>query len=332
VISVLTIGGGSGQYVLLSSLRDQESLAVTAVVSMTDSGGSTGRLRDELGTLPPGDILKCVLALSPHRESARELLLKRFESSQRLAGHNAGNMLLTMLSQYAGSFAEGIQALAEMLDTRGEILPVTTVKATLVAELTNGERIFGESAIDLPRGNQREKISSVFLVPHHTDKVSVFPPVLEKIAMADVILIGPGDLYTSIVPNLLVPGMREALQNTAARIVYLANIMTKFGETDHYYAEDFIDEIERYVGRGVDGVIYNDHRPPEPLLKRYAAQKSSFVEFRNMARARQRFRLVNCDLLDTDGGIVRHHTDKLARVLQGEIPYSVEHGLSAVVG
>jgi uncharacterized cofD-like protein len=299
---------------------------------MTDSGGSTGRLRDELGTLPPGDILKCVLALSPHRESARELLLKRFESSRRLAGHNAGNMLLTMLSQYAGSFPEGIQALAEMLDARGEILPVTTVKATLVAELTNGERIFGESAIDLPRGHQREKISSVFLVPHHTSKVSVFPPVLEKIARADLILIGPGDLYTSIVPNLLVPGVRKALQKTPARIVYLANIMTKFGETDHYYAEDFIDEVERYVGRSLDEVIYNNHRPSAQVLERYAAQKSSFVEFRNMARARQRFRLLSCDLLDTDSGVVRHDTEKLGRVLRGETLRSADNEFSAAAG
>ncbi|TCI03719.1 YvcK family protein [Corallincola luteus] len=312
---IVTIGGGSGQYALLSSLRDMPNVAITAVVSMTDSGGSTGKLRDELGILPPGDVLKCILALSPQREVARELLLKRFSSGERLMGHNAGNMLLTMLGQYAGSFQEGIKALAEILDVKGDILPVTTDKATLVAELTNGDRVFGESAIDLPRGDQREKISSVFLVPHHTDQVSVNPPVLQQILDAHMILIGPGDLYTSIVPNLLVPGVKEALQNSRARICYLTNIMTKFGETDSYHAEDFIREVEAYVGRPLDEIIYNEGRPPEKILSRYAAQKSTFVRFKDIAECAQRYRLHNYDLVDSQADIARHDSGKLAAAL-----------------
>ena len=134
---ILTIGGGSGQYALLAGLRELSSVDMTAVVSMVDSGGSTGRLRDELGILPPGDVLKCILALSPHRDIARTIFLKRFTADRRLKGHNAGNMLLTMLSRYTGSFPSGIQALAEILDVRGRILPVTIDKATLVAELTD---------------------------------------------------------------------------------------------------------------------------------------------------------------------------------------------------
>ncbi|GAA5216228.1 uridine diphosphate-N-acetylglucosamine-binding protein YvcK [Corallincola platygyrae] len=314
-VRVVTIGGGSGQYALLSSLRDLEHAAITAIVSMTDSGGSTGKLRDELGILPPGDILKCILALSPQRDVARDLLLKRFSSGERLAGHNAGNMLLTMLGQYAGSFQEGIKALAEILDVRGEILPVTTDKATLVAELTNGDRVFGESAIDLPRGDQREKISSVFLVPHHNDQVSVFPPVLEQIHKAQVILIGPGDLYTSIVPNLLVPGVKEALQTTRARIVYVTNIMTKFGETDSYHAEDFISEVETYIGRPLDEIIYNEARPPERILARYAAQKSTFVRFKDICDCEQRYRMHRFDLVDAQADIARHDSSKLAGAL-----------------
>ena len=137
----VTIGGGSGQFVLLSGLRTSGAFVVTSVVSMVDSGGSTGRLRGEYGILPPGDLLKCILALSPHQEFARYFLLKRFREDRRLRGHNAGNMLLTMLSRYTGSFTSGVQALAEILDARGRILPVTTDKATLVAELTDGSRI-----------------------------------------------------------------------------------------------------------------------------------------------------------------------------------------------
>ena len=156
-IKITTIGGGSGQYALLSGLRDSEKIEITSIVSMVDSGGSTGRLRDELGILPPGDVLKCLLALSPQRDYARSIFLKRFSKDKRLKGHNAGNMLLTMLSRYTGSFPTGIQALGEILDTRGTILPVTTDRATLVAELTDGTRIFGENAIDVPRGGSCPK-------------------------------------------------------------------------------------------------------------------------------------------------------------------------------
>jgi uncharacterized cofD-like protein len=145
--NIVTIGGGSGQFVLLSGLRDIEGIEITAIVSMTDSGGSTGRLRDELGILPPGDILKCILALSPHRDIARAILLKKFTTNNRLKGHDAGNMLLTMLSQYTGCFSEGIRAFAEILDVRGTILPVSLDKATLVAELTDGSRIYGEKPL-----------------------------------------------------------------------------------------------------------------------------------------------------------------------------------------
>src|SRR6056297_458263 len=241
---IVTIGGGSGQYVLLSGLRDLVDFEVTAVVSMVDSGGSTGRLRDELGILPPGDILKCILALSPHRDSVRHLLQKRFRSNPKLAEHSVGNMLLTMLSQYCNDFTQGVKALGEVLDIKGEVLPVTTDKATLVAELTDGSWLYGESAIDVPRGNQREKIKKTFLVPHHSETIQVYPRVLEAIKEADYIILGPGDLYTSIIPNVLVKGVKEELGRAKAELIYLANIMTKFGETENFTAKDFMEKIE----------------------------------------------------------------------------------------
>ena len=256
-VRVVTIGGGSGQFALLSGLRDISGIHISAVVSMMDSGGSTGRLRDELGTLPPGDILKCILAMSPHQDMARVIFQKRFNRDRRLKGHNAGNMLLTMLSRYTGSFPAGVQALAEILDAKGEILPVTIDRATLVAELTDGSRIFGESAIDTPRGHQRETIRDVFLVPHHSDAITVYPPVLRAIADADVIILGPGDLFTSIIPNLIVPGLREKLNTVSAPIYHVVNIMTKFGETNHFQASDFIATIESFTGRKIDGKTTN---------------------------------------------------------------------------
>jgi uncharacterized cofD-like protein len=314
-LNLLTIGGGSGQFVLLSGLRDLGSITVTAVVSMVDSGGSTGRLRDELGILPPGDVLKCLLALSPYRDLARKIFLKRFVTDRRLHGHTAGNMLLTMLSRYTGSFPRGVQALGEILEIRGKILPVTVDSATLVAELTDGSRVFGEEAIDIPRGTQREKISEVYLVPHHSHCISVYPPVIDAITHADYILIGPGDLFTSVLPNLVVPGVKEALQCAKGKIFYVLNLMTKFGETHNFSAFDFIEKLEEGMGRQVHGVICNSLKPSQDTLDRYCDQKAEFIEFDERNDRWGSRRTYGADLLDTTGGLVRHDPEKLAKLI-----------------
>ncbi len=312
---VITIGGGSGQYALLSGLRNMEGISIAAIVSMVDSGGSTGRLRDELGILPPGDILKCLLALSPHQETMRPILQKRFQKDRRLRGHNAGNMLLTMLSRYTGSFPSGVNALAEILEINGTILPVTTDRATLVAELTDGTRIYGERAIDMPRGHQREKIRDVFLVPHHADAIHVYPPVVETIETADYIILGPGDLFTSIIPNLIVPGVAEALQTSKAKLLYVINIMTKFGETHKFKGPDFVRHLESFLGREVDCVLYNRTRPDEAICNLYAAQKSEFVEADIHDPLWSKREFITSDLLEASGNVIRHDPSKLAQLI-----------------
>jgi uncharacterized cofD-like protein len=283
---------------------------------MVDSGGSTGRLRDELGILPPGDILKCILALSPHQQACRSILMKRFKHDRRLKGHSAGNMLLTMLSRYTGNFPSGVAALAEILDVNGTILPVTVDRATLVAELTDGSRIFGEKAIDLPRGTQRERIKDVYLVPHHQDSISVYPPVLKAIQNADTIFIGPGDLFTSIIPNLIVPRVKEALCQTRARIYFIINIMTKYGETQHFSGVDFVTRLEKQIGRKIDGVIVNKTRPDERILKIYKKQKSDLVSIDPDSRFWKKRTVYLADILDTEAAIVRHDARKLADVIK----------------
>ena len=322
--TLVTIGGGSGQFALLSGLRDLDGIKITAVVSMVDSGGSTGRLRDELGTLPPGDVLKCILALSPHHDIARILLLKRFTKDRRLQGHNAGNMLLTMLSQYTGSFPTGVQALAEILDAKGTILPVTIDRATLVAELTDGSRIYGETAIDIPRGTQREKIRNVFLVPHHSDSISVYPPVIKAINNADYVIIGPGDLFTSIIPNLIVPGVKEALQKTNATILYIINIMTKFGETHNFSGLDFMRKLEESIERQVDGIIYNSGKPDKKLVEQYMEQKAEFVEIDKNDDCWGNRSIYISNMLDIAGSILRHDSKKLAVLIQEIISQNTE--------
>jgi len=314
-LNITTIGGGSGQYALLSGLKELEDIAITAVVSMVDSGGSTGRLRDELGILPPGDVLKCALALSPFQDTARPLLHKRFSRDRRLRGHNAGNMLLTMLSRYTGSFPSGVAALAEILDVKGTIYPVTTDQATLVAELTDGTRVYGEHAIDMPRGHQREKIKDVFLVPHHADRIQVFPPVVEAIKSSDYIILGPGDLFTSIIPNLIVPGVKEAILDSTARLIYVVNIMTKYGETHSFQGPDFIKHLESFIQKSVDMVVCNSQRPESSLCALYAEQKSEVVKVDPDDDFWKNRRLFACDLLEPSEHIIRHDPIKLANFL-----------------
>jgi len=315
---VVTIGGGTGQFALLSGLKNLEGIEITAIVSMADSGGSTGRLRDELGILPPGDVLKCILALSRYQNVVRNVFLKRFVGEPRLKGHNAGNLLLTMLSSYTGSFPSGIQALAEILEVKGSILPVTIDRATLVAELTDGKRVYGQASITAPQTSQRERIREIFLVPHYGESISVYPPVLDAIKCADYVIIGPGDLYTSIMPNLIVPGVKEALRETKAMVLYVVNIMTKFGETDGFAAFDFVQKIEGCIERRVDAVIANKEKPDRQLLARYRDEKAEFVETHLEDACWEKRAVYAGNLLDTAGGIIRHNSEELAHLI-GEI-------------
>lgn len=312
-LQIVTIGGGSGHFVLLSGLKQIENIDISAVVAMSDSGGSSGVLRDKLGVLPPGDILKCLLALSPYGD-ARDILLTRVADGA-LKGHNAGNLLLSAFSNYSGNFPQGVQALGQILKISGQVLPVTTDRCTLVAELDDGSRVFSEAAIDVPRGQNRAKIKNVYLVPHHGDSVSVYPPVLTAIANADFIVIGPGDLFTSIEPNLLVPGVVEALRASHAQLVFLVNIMTKYGETDHYQAIDFVEKLESVLGRVLDVVVLNNAHPPKDSLDKYKDEMSYWV---NMPEGTDDFlprRVVGADLLDV-GEVLRHSPDKIRAMLE----------------
>lgn len=313
---IVTIGGGSGQSVLLTGLRDVDEIEITALVSMADNGGSTGRLRDELGVLPPGDILKCVLALSKNREYARKLLLRRFGKHERLKGHNAGNMLLTMLSQYLDDLPAGVDALREILESSGRVLPITTDKVTLGAELEDGSFLFGESLIDLPKDKNRKGIKRVFLVPHsNNESVNAHSPAIEAIEQADFLIIGPGDLYTSIIPNFLVSGVKEAIVSARARVIYLVNLMTKSGETDNFLGKDFIRKIEDYIGRKVNVVVSNASRPDEGILKRYIEQNSNYVEFGENDFDDGEI-MVKEDILNSSGGVIRHDSQKLATLIK----------------
>ena len=267
--SIVTIGGGTGQYTLLSGLK-RYPVQLTAIVTMADDGGSTGILRDELGVLPPGDIRQCLVALSEADLIVRELFNYRFETGG-LKGHNFGNIFLSALEKIAGNFEEAVRVSGMVLATRGTVIPVTTQNVRLVCETpvmagAAPETIRGQYAIEtarLPAG------SALRLEPD----VYANPKAVEAIERADCLVIGPGNFTCSILPNLLVKGIPEAIARSRAKVIYNCNLMTKAGHTDGYTVGSFLEAIERHVGKDrVDFVTANSRIPEDELLERYASE------------------------------------------------------------
>ncbi|OGM02025.1 hypothetical protein A2115_02475 [Candidatus Woesebacteria bacterium GWA1_41_8] len=244
---VVVVGGGTGTYQTLTGLKNYPSLQLSAVISMCDSGGSTGRLRKELGILPPGDVRRAILALSDlpfAQKTLEEVFDFRFKGGKGLVGHSLGNILLAALTQITGSMDSAINEAARILNASGKVFPVTLDKTNLVAVLEDGTRIHGETKIDRRRVKPKIPIKRVYLNP----QASVFKEAARQLAQADLVVLGPGDLYTSIVPTLLVDGVNKAIVGSRARVVYVVNLLTKKGETDGFVASDFVRVIEQYLG------------------------------------------------------------------------------------
>jgi uncharacterized cofD-like protein len=258
--SIVTIGGGTGQFTLLSGLK-KFPVHLTAIVSMADDGGSTGVLRDELGVLPPGDVRQCLIALSESDLLLRDLFNYRFERGG-IAGHNFGNLFLSALEKITGSFEEAVRVASLVLAIRGEVIPVTTKKVTLVCG--SGEKTRrGEHIID---GYAPVDRKTLRLEP----EAYANPKAVTAIESADCIVIGPGDLYTSIVPDLLVKGISSAISRAKAPVVYNCNLMNKPGHTDGYKVKDYAEEIEKFIGNGrINYATCNNSQPSDDLTARY---------------------------------------------------------------
>ncbi len=309
---VVVIGGGTGSFTVLRGLtRHTDELA--AIVSVMDSGGSSGRLRDEFGALPPGDVRRCLVALSPDDRAGlqlRQLFEYRFAPGEGLNGHSFGNLLLTALSDIAGGLVPAIAAATSILNVRGRVIPVTLDDVHLCAELADGTVIRGEGRIDVREVRPDVPIARVFLDPPGQAN----PAALAAIAAADLIVIGPGDLYTSIIPNLLVDGVAAAINQSAASLVYVCNIMTKRGETDGYCAADFTARIVGYLLRDrLDFVLVNDGPLPADLLDRYAEEGADPVRI-NGRLSQFADCVVAADLVSR-GDYARHDSARLARRL-----------------
>ncbi len=310
---IVVIGGGSGTFMLLKGLKKYSS-DLTSIVTMFDSGGSTGKLRDEFGYLPPGDIRRGILALAPESSETRilrELFNYRFTKGDSLGGHNFGNILLTALKDITGDELAAIEEASRLFNIKGRVLPVTLDNCQLCAELENGEIIFGETNIDIPKHNSNIKIKRIFL----NSKAHVLPDVIGTILDADIIVIGPGDLFSSIIPNLLVEGVVNAIKNSTAKKVFVCNVMTKQGETNNFTTSDFLEKLEEYLGRGViDYFIINNKKCSKDLLSKYTEENAEQVNIDDKILERKDIKIIKGDFIH-EVEIIRHDSNKIAKVI-----------------
>lgn len=260
---LVVIGGGTGNFVVLRGLKTY-NVDLTAVVSMADDGGSTGILRDELGVLPPGDVRQCLVALSNSSRLMRSLMNYRFENGN-LGGHSFGNLLLSALEKVTGSFEKAVEEAGRILYIRGKVLPVTVHQTRLKMVLNDRRILDGEREIYLSQQID-QGYKSIFLEPFP----KVNPRVIDEISNSDLIILGPGGLHTSIIPNLLVSGLSEAICNSEAKLVYIVNLMNRKGQTTSYKTSDYLSEITRFLGKDVlDYILINKQQPPEELIEVY---------------------------------------------------------------
>ena len=306
---VVTIGGGTGHYTLLRGLKNYD-LALTAIVNIVDNGGSSGELRVDFGILPPGDIRNCLLALSD--ESKIKDLMDLFDyrfpetKSGKLSNHNLGNLILTALIHKYGDIAKATKAASNILGISGKVLPASINNSNLYAETFSGKTFHGESQVGYPG---TEKIKKLWLKP----EAFIYRESAQAIREADLIIICPGDLYASILPNFLINGFKESIKQSKAKIVYVCNLVTKQG-THNFKASNFVQEIEKYLGRKIDFIICNTKKPESRVVDKYLKEDSLFVDVDLNSN-----NIIKEDLLTEhksgDLIIARHNTEKTAEVI-----------------
>lgn len=309
---VVTIGGGTGQYTLLRGLKNYD-INLSAVVAMLDNGGNTGQLRVEFGTLPPGDLRNCLLALSD--EAELKDIMKLFEyrfpknGSGTLSDFSLGNMILTALADIEGNIAKGIKVCSNILNLRGNIYPISLDNADLHGETVDGQQLFGQIDVSYPLTHH--KMGKLWLKPESY----IYIEAANAIREADLIVFCPGDLYGSLICNFLFKGFRDALQDSNAKIVYVCNLVTKQGSYG-FKASDFVKEIEKYCGKKIDYVICNTKKPTARIVDKYLEKDSSFVE-----PDLEGDNIIKDDLLleleINDKMTARHDLEKTVRLIMG---------------
>jgi uncharacterized cofD-like protein len=305
---VAALGGGNGLAALLGGLKLHTS-NLTAIVTMADDGGSSGLLRRHMGMPPPGDIRNCLVALADDESLMSRLFQYRFPDGGGLQGHSFGNLFVAALSEVTGDFETAVRESTSVLKVRGRVLPSTLQDVVLHAQLEDGARVSGESEI-----TAADRLPlRVWLSP---ERVNSFPEPLAAIDRAELVVIGPGSLYTSIMPNLLIPEVREALKRTRAWVVYVCNVMTQPGETDGYTAADHLDALYRHGMAGmIDAVLVNDAPVAAPLAESYGAAGSAPVQVDEARLRALGVKVLHADVATASGDVVRHDSVRLAEAL-----------------
>lgn len=310
---VVTIGGGTGLSVLLRGLKTYP-IDITAIVTVADDGGSSGILRHELAIPPPGDIRNVLAALSDAEPLIEDILQYRFENGNGLSGHSLGNLLLAAITSIKGDFVSGIRELSRVLNVRGTVLPAANQSIVLNAKMTDGTIVEGESKIPL----SNKVIENVYLTPQD---VAPTEEALDAIASADMVVIGPGSLYTSILPNLLVPRIGEALSESAAEKVYVCNVMTQFGETNHFTASDHVQALLDHSRHDfIDTILVNNQFIPKAIAENYALEGSEPVTYDGHRLQSFGFRVMSDHIIQYDRSVIRHDENKVARILYSLLP------------
>lgn len=315
---IVVIGGGTGLSVLLRGLK-KVSTNISAIVTVADDGGGSGMLRHDYGMLPPGDVRNCILALANEEDMMESLLQYRFRKG-RLKGQNMGNLFIAALTDIYGDFELAVDKLHDILRIKGHVIPVTSENVTLCARLENGKIIEGESRIPNAVQNFNSPIEDVFLDPPD-------PPALQSainaILSADMIVMGPGSLYSSIIPNLLVGGISEAILAAGGMKVLVCNVMTQVGETDDYTVTDYAKAVEKYLGkRVIEYFLVNDHECSEDELLPYL--KNGMRQMRSTRTDRESLSdmgimLVESNMISVEDGVIRHDADRISNILMSLI-------------
>lgn len=277
--NIVVIGGGTGTFTILSGLKNFENLHLSAIISMVDNGGSNRIIRDEFGLLPTSDLRQCMVALASEdsNETLRKLFTYRYENGIGISGMTFGNLFMAALTDiYKGNQKKAIDETCKILGVTGDIIPVTFDKSHLVATYANGKQILGEHEIDEPDSDQGKlRITNLQIFP----KVEVNESAVNVIKSADLVVLGPGDFYTSILPNVVVEGVANAINKSKSKIVYVLNLMTKFGQTVGFKASDFIIELEKYLHQKPDVVIVNNYKKiPTEIIEKYKQENAVLVE------------------------------------------------------
>lgn len=302
---IVVIGGGTGLSVMLRGLKEKP-VDITAIVTVADDGGSSGRLRSELSMVPPGDIRNVLTALADTEPLLGQMLEYRFKRGRGLAGHSLGNLILAAMQEITGDFVTGVRELSRVLAVRGRVLPASGTAIVLRAEMEDGTIVVGESKIPLAGG----KIRRVSIEPAD---VAPLPDAIEAIREADAILIGPGSLYTSILPNLLVPEITKTIAESDALKIFICNVMTQPGETDNYTVSDHLDAVREHVGQDLfDYVIVNNGEIPEQVQSKYAEKGAKAVHLDLDEVTRKGYKVI-ADKLVLFRTYLRHDARKLSQ-------------------